>query len=57
VLMVWQLEMEFAAETDRLQPPHKYVPWVLVNGEPLLEVSHFITVLIWHYMIYHAVLH
>lgn len=32
-----KLELQHAAETNSLQPPHQYVPWVVVDGQPLYE--------------------
>ncbi|KAL2557936.1 Thioredoxin superfamily protein [Forsythia ovata] len=33
----YQIEKEYAGETARLNPPHRFVPWVLVNNQPLQE--------------------
>ncbi|KAK9010105.1 hypothetical protein V6N11_036620 [Hibiscus sabdariffa] len=43
-IFVSQLENQYAAETARLNPQHKFVPWVLVNDQPLQEdFKNFVT--------------
>lgn len=38
-MVMVQLEQGYADETARLNPPHRFVPLVLVNDIPLEEVS------------------
>ncbi|KAK4342690.1 hypothetical protein RND71_038506 [Anisodus tanguticus] len=33
----YRLEQAYADETAKLNPPHRFVPWVLVNNQPLQE--------------------
>lgn len=39
-MVMVQLEQGYADETAHLNPPHRFVPWVLVNDIPLEEVSY-----------------
>ncbi|PKA55328.1 hypothetical protein AXF42_Ash003966 [Apostasia shenzhenica] len=41
-----EIELQYGAQTAALVPPHRYVPWVVVNGLPLYDVSSAMFVLI-----------
>ena len=32
------LELKYAAEINSIVPPHQYVPWIVVDVQPLYEV-------------------
>lgn len=33
-----QIEQKYAKETAELNPPHNFVPWVVINNQALKEV-------------------
>ncbi|CAF1031974.1 unnamed protein product [Adineta steineri] len=35
-----QLQHIYAVQTENLQPPHKYVPWITINGQHTEEMEH-----------------
>ncbi|KAF5821679.1 putative gamma interferon inducible lysosomal thiol reductase GILT [Helianthus annuus] len=36
-----KLELQYADEISALKPPHEYVPWVVVDGQPLKENTRY----------------
>ncbi|XP_031399019.1 gamma-interferon-responsive lysosomal thiol protein-like isoform X2 [Punica granatum] len=44
-----KLELHYGAETDRLSPPHKFVPWVVVNGQPISDYPNFMRYICLYY--------
>ena len=39
LLLISQIEQKYAKETAELNPPHRFVPWVVVNNQALQEVG------------------
>jgi FtsH-binding integral membrane protein len=38
LILITQIEQKYAKETAQLNPNHRFVPWVVVNDQPLQEV-------------------
>ena len=46
-----QLELQYVAKTDSLQPPHNFVPWVVIDGQLLYEVCLFCLLIYGYYRV------